>query len=121
MFSSGGFRRPLTYAKDKVIETIDDCLNVTMELGAGDPELRVNGEFAPEFKQKNDGYTEVRLARQERRDMKGNFIDVIRGKGKLHCNAELGAATMVAIKLGVEAYRQRKSMVWDSEPEKGAS
>jgi predicted dehydrogenase len=93
----------------------------TMELGAGDPELRVNGEFAPEFKQKNHGYTEVRLARQERKDMKGNFIDVIRGKSKLHCNAELGAATMVAIRLGVEAYRQRKTMVWDSEQEKGAS
>ena len=72
------------HAKDKVIETIDDCLNITMELGAGDP-LRVNGEFAPEFKQKNDGYTEVRLARQERRDMKGNFIDVIRSKA--NCTA----------------------------------
>jgi hypothetical protein len=47
--------------------------------------LRVNGEFAPEFKQKNDGYTEVRLARQERRDMKGNFIDVIRSKA--NCTA----------------------------------
>src|SRR5207245_3285572 len=31
----------------------------TMELGSGDPELRFNGEFAPEFKQRNDGYTEV--------------------------------------------------------------
>jgi predicted dehydrogenase len=93
----------------------------TLEFGAGDPELRVNGEFAPEFKQMNQGYTEVRLARQERKDMKGNFVDVIRGNGKLHCNAELGAATMVAIRLGVEAYRQRKTMVWDSEQEKGAS
>jgi len=93
----------------------------TLEFGAGDPELRVNGEFAPEFKQKNHGYTEVRLARQERKDMKGNFIDVIRGKGKLHCNAELGAATMVAIRLGEEAFRQRKTMVWNSEKEKGAS
>ena len=93
----------------------------TMELGSGDPELRFNGEFAPEFKQRNDGYTEVRLARKERRDMKGNFIDVIRGNGELHCNAELGAATMVAIKLGVEAYRQRKTMLWDPKQEKGVS
>src|ERR1019366_9936357 len=27
----------------------------TLELG-GDPTLRVNGDFAPEFKEKNDGY-----------------------------------------------------------------
>jgi len=92
----------------------------TMDLG-GDPDLRSNLEFAPQFKAKNDGYMEVRLARQERRDMEGNFIDVIRGKGRLHCNAELGAATMVGIAMGVEAYRQRKTMLWDTEKEKAVS
>ena len=92
-------------------------LNIDLE---GDPELGANGEFAPEFTGKNDGYTEVRLARQPRRDMEGNFIDVIRGQGTLHCNADLGAATMVAIKLGVESYRQKKRMVWDAKNEKVA-
>ena len=43
---------------------------------------------------------------------------MIRGKGTLHCNVELGAATMVAIKLGVESYRQRKTMPWDALTEK---
>ena len=33
-------------------------------------------------------------------------------------NAELGAATMVAIKLGVESYRQSKTMMWDAATEK---
>ena len=51
----------------------------------------------------------------------GNFVDVIRGKGTLHCNVELGAATMVAIKMGVEAYRQRKTMTWDAGAEKVVS
>jgi hypothetical protein len=89
----------------------------TLELG-GDPTLRVNGDFAPEFKEKNDGYTEVRLAEQKGRDMEGNFIDVIRGGGTLYCTAEPVAATMVGIGLGVRAFRQGKTMYWDPEQER---
>jgi predicted dehydrogenase len=88
----------------------------TMELG-GDPLLRGNGEFQEEFKAANDGKEEVRLPIQARRDLEGNFIDVLRGKDKLACNAELGCATMVAIKLAVESFRQSKTMLWDSERE----
>ena len=83
-----------------------------------DVTLQANGEFAEEFRKRNDGYGEVRLAGEERRDMMGNFIDVIRGQGQLYANAELGAATMVAIKLGVEAYRHSKTMLWDTTKEK---
>jgi predicted dehydrogenase len=79
----------------------------------GEPVLRGNGDFGEEFKAKNNGQAEARLVTKPRRDMEGNFIDVVRGTGELHCNAELGAATMVAIKLGVESYRQQKTMRWD--------
>jgi predicted dehydrogenase len=89
----------------------------TMDLG-GEPTLKYNGAFAEEFKAKNDGKSEAKLTVKGRRDMVGNFLDVIRGNGTLHCNVELGAATMVAIKLGVEAYRQRKTMIWDARQEK---
>jgi predicted dehydrogenase len=89
----------------------------TLDLG-GDPILRGNGDFGDEFKARNGGATEARLTRQPRRDMVGNFVDVIRGGGTLNCNAELGAATMVAIKMGVEAYRQRKTMIWDAQRER---
>lgn len=89
----------------------------TLELG-GDPTLRANGDFAPEFTERNGGYTEVRLPQKKGRDMEGNFIDVIRGDGTLYCNAELGAATMVGIGLGVRAYRQGKTMYWDPAQEK---
>jgi hypothetical protein len=89
----------------------------TMELG-GDPLLKFNGDFKEEFKAKNDGKEEARLSRQKRRDQVGNFLDVVRGNGTLHCNAELGCATMVAIKLAVESYRQRKTMLWDPKAEK---
>ncbi|HEV3260530.1 MAG TPA: Gfo/Idh/MocA family oxidoreductase [Gemmataceae bacterium] len=89
----------------------------TLDLG-GQPLLRFNGDFQKEFQATNDGKDEARLATKPRRDMVGNFVDVLRGKGTLHCNVELGAATMVAIKLGVEAYRRRKTMTWDAKTER---
>jgi predicted dehydrogenase len=89
----------------------------TMELG-GEPSLRWNGDFKEEFKARNDGKEEVRLPIKQRRDLEGNFIDVLRGKDKLACNAELGCATMVAIKMAVESYRQKKTMLWDPKEEK---
>jgi hypothetical protein len=92
----------------------------TLDLG-GSPLLRFNGDFKEEFKAKNDGKEEARLTTTPRRDMVGNFVDVLRGNGTLHCNVELGAATMVAIKLGVEAYRQRKTMNWDAKAERVVS
>ena len=32
----------------------------------------------------------------EQRDLEGNFIDVLSGKDKLTCNANVGCATMIA-------------------------
>jgi predicted dehydrogenase len=92
----------------------------TLDL-SGEPELKFNGDFKEEFKAKNDGKESTRLTTKPRRDMVGNFLDVIRGKGTLHCNVELGTSTMVAIKLGVESYRQRKTMNWDPKTEKVVS
>jgi predicted dehydrogenase len=92
----------------------------TMELG-GEPLLKFNGDFKEEFKSKNDGKEEARLAVKQRRDLEGNFIDVLRGKDKLACNADLGCATMVAIKMAVESYRQKKTMLWDAKREKAVT
>lgn len=89
----------------------------TIENFEGETELLANGAFAPEFESRNNGYAEVRLAHEKGRDMEGNFIDAIRGKGMLFCNANLGAATMVGIGLGVKAYRQNKTVRWDPKKE----
>jgi len=89
----------------------------TLDLG-GDVLMRANGEMSDEFKASNDGKTEARLGTTPRRDLEGNFIDVIRGKGTLACNVELGAATMVAIKMAVESYRQSRTMLWDARRER---
>ena len=50
--------------------------------------------------------------------LQSNGVNVIRDGGQLCCNAELGCATMVAIKLAVESYRQRKTLSWDAKAEK---
>ncbi len=92
----------------------------TMELG-GEPQLKFNGDFKDEFKAANEGREEAKIKVQPRRDQVGNFLDVIRNGGRLHCNAELGCATMVAIKLAVESYRQRKTMIWDAKAERVVS
>ena len=92
----------------------------TMELG-GEPYLKFNGEFKEEFKAKNEGKEEIRIPVEPRRDLEGNWLDVIRGNGQLACNAELGAATMVAIKMAVESYRQKKTLLWDAKNEKVAA
>jgi predicted dehydrogenase len=81
--------------------------------------LKFNGDFKDEFRARNDGKDEAKLtAAGSRRDLVGNFVDVIRDGGRLCCNAELGCATMVAIKMAVESYRQRKTLRWDARAEK---
>jgi len=84
--------------------------------------LTGNGDFKKEFRENFGGYDQVTLHSERTHGkhemMEKNFISVIRNGGKLFCNAELGCATMVAIKMGVEAYRQSKTMIWDAENEK---
>lgn len=93
----------------------------TMELGGGEPNLRVNGPFKEEFMAKNEGKEEARITVESRRDLEENWVDAMRGKGPVHCNPDLGCATMVTIKMAVESYRQRKTMLWDSKTEKAVA
>lgn len=88
----------------------------TMDLG-GDVRFRFNAGFDKEFAERNGGKEEVRIPVEPRRDLEGNWIDAMRGKGPVHCNVDLGCSTMVAIKMAVESYRQRKTMVWDAQRE----
>lgn len=89
----------------------------TIDLSGNDAVLIGNGDFVEDFQQQNDGYKQVVLTSDEMPDLRGNFFDVIRQGGTLYCNAELGATTMVAIKMAVEAYRQQKTLIWDAEKE----
>src|SRR6266404_6117834 len=89
----------------------------TMDLG-GDVKMKFNGAFQEEFTAKNDDKLETSIAAEPRRDLEGNWIDAMRGNCSVFCNADLGCATMVAIKMAVESYRQRKTMLWDAKREK---
>jgi predicted dehydrogenase len=89
----------------------------TLDLG-GEPFLKFNGPYEEEFKAKNEGKKEVRIPVEKRRDLKGNWLDAIRGTDSLRCNVELGTATMVAIKMAVDSYRQSKTLLWDAKKEK---
>ena len=80
--------------------------------------LTGNGDFVKEFREKNGGYSQVTLPLDDRPDLQGNFFNVIRDGGTPFCNADLGTATMVAIKMAVESYRQNKTLMWDTERER---
>ena len=89
----------------------------TMDLSSA-PKLTGNGDFKPEFKEKNEGLEEAILQIKPRRDLENNWIDAMRGNGTVQCNVDLGCSTMVAIKMAVESYRQKKTMLWDAKTEK---
>ena len=48
----------------------------------------------------------------------GHFLGAIRGECDVSCNVDLGCSTMVAIKMGVEAYRQSRVLLWDADSER---
>jgi predicted dehydrogenase len=102
-----------TLTNDSVIPDRIYGKHGTMELGSA-LSLRSNGPFKEEFMAKNEGKEEVQVPLEARRDLENNWIDAMRGKGPVHCNVDLGCTTMVAIKMAVESYRQRKTMLWDA-------
>jgi predicted dehydrogenase len=76
--------------------------------------LEAQESWKEEFKKKNDAPDRYVIKTTPRRGHMENFLDAIRGQAELHCNHELGAATMVGIQMGVEAYRGRKTVTWDA-------
>jgi predicted dehydrogenase len=80
--------------------------------------LTGNGDFVKEFAEMNGGYSKVVVPVEKRPDMKQNLFDCIRHGGTPYCNVDLGTATMVAIKMAVESYRQSKTLLWDAAGEK---
>ena len=102
---------------DEGLPTIIRGQHGTMFVDEG-PKLVGQNTWEAEFKAKNDGKMEVILEQPERRDHMGNFFDAIRKGDELACNVDLGCATMIGIKMAVEALRQDKVMRWDAENER---
>jgi predicted dehydrogenase len=110
----------------------------TIEFGDQHLTIREQKDWWPEFRHANVGLVEHVMKRMDngreqpspppgeaafdiqttpRRDHMGIFIDSLRGLDKPTCNVELGCSTMAAIKMGVEAYRRSKTMLWDAVQE----
>ena len=100
-----------------------------VEQGEWWPEFRQanSGEFPHSMKRNDDGQDEpvpapgtakYEIHSSPRPDHMGNFLGAIRDNEPLHCNVDLGCSTMVAIKMGVESYRQNKTLLWDADAEK---
>ncbi|MCP4839952.1 MAG: Gfo/Idh/MocA family oxidoreductase [Planctomycetes bacterium] len=59
------------------------------------------------------GHATVSLPGEERRDHMGNFLDAVKKGDPLACNVDLGCATMVAIAMGVAAWKDDRVLRWD--------
>jgi predicted dehydrogenase len=111
--------------------------HATLEFGGPDLVLREQAEWADEFRRANG--IETRTVRDEqgrerrepargaalatippvpRPDHMGAFLGAIRGTCSVACNVELGCSTMVAIRMGVDAYRQGRVVRWDARRER---
>jgi len=75
-----------------------------LPVGEGDPNPAPGGASAS-------------VERHARRDHMGNFLDAIREGSPLACNVDLGCATMVAIKMGVDAWKDDRVLRWDPDRE----
>ncbi len=100
-----------------------------IEQGTWWPEFReVNAGRFPHSMTTNDkgekipdpkpGAAKFSIHTTPRRDHMGNFLDAVRGDADPHCNVELGCSTMVAIKMGVEAWRSARTLLWDADSER---
>ncbi len=113
--------------------------HATLEFGDRTIDLIEQGAWWKEFRKTNAGLFANRMVNDDegnrvpepppgkatfsihsspRRDQMGNFLDSVRGEASPHCNVELGCSTMVAIKMGVEAYRQSRTLLWDADSER---
>jgi hypothetical protein len=102
----------------------------TMEFGDG-LNLSEQSPWWEEFRTANDlltihskgeptpkpGAATAHLDPMDRRDHMGNFLDAVRKDDRLACNVDLGCATMVAIKMAVDAWKQDQVLLWDHERE----
>lgn len=121
---------------DVGIEDIIRGQHGTMRFGGDGLSLAEQRAWADEFRKANadllgdagsakKGEAQVRIPAEAEgkghRDHMGNFLDSIRGTATPNCNIDLGCSAMVAIKMGVEAYRQNKVMTWDAERERAVA
>jgi predicted dehydrogenase len=75
--------------------------------------IRAQREFQAKFKEANDGKTEVTIEPEESEDLADNWLNCMRSREKPVYDVLKGYQVMVAIRLGVDSYREGKVMAFD--------
>jgi hypothetical protein len=72
-------------------------------------------DFLEEFKQANEGKTEVTIDPEPSEDLIDNWLNCMRSREKPVYDGMRGYQVMVAIKLGVDSYRQGRTLAFDPD------
>lgn len=75
--------------------------------------IKAERQFLNKFKEANDGKTEVTIEPSENEDLADNWLNCMRSRQSPAYNALRGFQVMVAIKLGVDSYREGRVMAFD--------
>jgi predicted dehydrogenase len=75
--------------------------------------VKAERAFANQFKEANDGKTEVTFDNQEGPSLTDDWLDCMRSRKETVYNALRGYQVMVAIRLGVDSYRSGKAIGFD--------
>jgi hypothetical protein len=75
--------------------------------------VKAERQFEKEFKEANGGQTEVTIDSDQGKDLADDWLDCMRTRQKPVYDVLRGYQVMVAIKLGVESYRQGRVMGFD--------
>jgi predicted dehydrogenase len=75
--------------------------------------IKAERTFLNKFKEANDGKTEVTIEPVENEDLSDNWLNSMRSREKPAYDSLRGYQVMVAIRLGVESYREGRVMTFD--------
>jgi predicted dehydrogenase len=79
-------------------------------------EVTAEDEFKEWFK-KEYGEEKIVVNKEQRLGHMEKWLECMRTRGETHLDAETAYRAMAGIKMGVEAYRQDKTIYWDGEKE----
>lgn len=116
-----GRSAPLTiYGNWASLEIVQERVNATVDGRRSSrrrtqnyASIKAERQFEKEFKAANGGKTEVRIEPEKSTDLVDNWLDCMRSRKTPDYDVMKGYQVMVAIKLGVDSYREGRVMGFD--------
>jgi hypothetical protein len=75
--------------------------------------IKAERQFLNKFKEANDGKTEVTIEGEQDEDLADDWLDSMRSRRQPVYDVLKGYQVMVAIRLGVDSYREGKALAFD--------